>query len=91
MQIQLITTHEEMQETFNRMFAEAIKVLPTNEPSPLPTINTGEELCKQLGVTIQTLIRWKHKGNVPFMQIGSSIRYDLNKVLQTLENKKAAK
>lgn len=54
-------------------------------------IISGEELCKKLGLTIQTLIRWRQKGKVPFLQIGSSIRYDLNKVIEALEKKDKVK
>lgn len=85
MQIQLITTQEAMQETFNQMFLIAINTLPARETTPEPCIINGDELCKKLGITMQTLIRWKHKGKVPYLQIGASIRYDLNKVLQALE------
>lgn len=49
---------------------------------------TGDELCLKLGVTIQTLIRWRQKGKIPYLQVGGSIRYDLNKVLDALEVKK---
>jgi excisionase family DNA binding protein len=56
-----------------------------SNPTPQPDIMTGEELCKKLDVTIQTLIRWRHKGKIPYLQIGSSIRYDFNKVLDALE------
>lgn len=53
--------------------------------TPELEIITGEELCKKLDVTIQTLIRWRHKGKIPYLQLGSSIRYDFNKVLDALE------
>ena len=58
-----------------------------------PEIITGEDLCKKLDITIQTLIRWRQKGKIPYLQIGSSIRYDLNKVLDAIEigKKKGAK
>ncbi|MEO9257053.1 MAG: helix-turn-helix domain-containing protein, partial [Crocinitomicaceae bacterium] len=54
-------------------------------------IITGEELGKKLGVTIQTLIRWRQKGKIPFLQVGSSIRYDLHKVIEALEKKDKVK
>jgi len=49
----------------------------------------GKELCKKLGITIVTLIRWKAKGKVPYLQIGGLIRYNLSEVLKALENKKS--
>lgn len=58
-----------------------------------PVIINGEDLCKKLDITIQTLIRWRQKEKIPYLQIGSSIRYDLNKVLDAIEvrKKKGAK
>ena len=75
---------------------ELTKFFPESQtPNQLlkPDIITGEELCKKLDVTIQTLIRWRQKGKIPYLQIGSSIRYDLNKVLDAIEvgKKKGAK
>jgi excisionase family DNA binding protein len=83
--IQIISSHEALQETFNQMFKDALKSLPNREPEKETILLTGEELCKKLGVTIQTLIRWRHKGKIPFMRIGSSIRYDFIKVLEAIE------
>lgn len=88
MQIQIISTYDEMQSAFNQMFSEAIKSLPIGEASKTPIILSGDELKTQLGITIQTLIRWRQKGKIPFLQVDSSIRYDLNKVIDALENKK---
>jgi hypothetical protein len=72
---------------------ELINFFPEATKSPNqnynPEIITGEDLSKKLGVTIQTLIRWRQKGKIPFLQIGNSIRYDFNKVIEALEvNKK---
>ena len=83
--IQIISSHEALQETFNQMFKDALKSLPKQEAEKATILLTGEELCKKLGVTIQTLIRWRHKGKIPFLRIGSSIRYDFIKVLEAIE------
>ncbi|MBC7745671.1 MAG: helix-turn-helix domain-containing protein [Flavobacterium sp.] len=61
-----------------------------NIAKPIDLVD-GEQLSKKLGITIQTLIRWRQKGKIPFLQVGKSIRYDLNKVLESLEKKKGAK
>jgi len=86
--IQIISSQEALQETFNQMFKDALKSLPNQEAEKETILMTGEELCKKLDVTIQTLIRWRHKGKLPYLQIGSSIRYDFNKVLDALEGSK---
>ena len=85
MQIQFITTHEEMQSLFDGYFEKSVLSYQPDNVKPDTIIMTGEELCKKFDITIQTLIRWRHKGKIPFMQIGSAIRYDLNKVIAALE------
>ncbi|HLT07972.1 MAG TPA: helix-turn-helix domain-containing protein [Cyclobacteriaceae bacterium] len=47
----------------------------------------GKELMTRLAISEPTLIRWRKRGKVPFMEIGSSIRYDWFKVLEALEKK----
>ncbi len=49
------------------------------------------ELCKRLNITEPTCIRWEKKGVIPSFRIGSSIRYNWPKVIETLENKKGVK
>jgi excisionase family DNA binding protein len=87
--IQIITDKSEFQLVALEMMQWAIENMPKSKPELQPEIMTGEELCKKLDVTIQTLIRWRHKGKIPYLQIGSSIRYDFNKVIKAIEiNKK---
>ena len=83
--IQIITDKSEFQLVALEMMQWAIENMPKSKPEPQPEIMTGEELCKKLDLTIQTLIRWRHKGKIPFMRIGSSIRYDVIKVLEAIE------
>jgi excisionase family DNA binding protein len=52
-----------------------------------PPVNT-KQLCEFLGVTEPTIIRWRKKGKIPFLQIGSSIRFNLPAVIAALEVKK---
>ncbi|MBC7616635.1 MAG: helix-turn-helix domain-containing protein [Pedobacter sp.] len=85
MQIQIISTYDEMQSAFNQMFTEAVKSLPAKEVTQAPHIVNGNTLTSELGVTIQTIIRWRNKNKIPFLKIGSSIRYDLNAVIKALE------
>jgi len=65
--------------------------MPTFQPQPaLEKPKTQKELCEFLGLSEPTIITWRNKGKIPFMQMGSAIRYDLNAVLKALEvpNKK---
>jgi hypothetical protein len=90
--LQIITTTEAFKSLMLEAVEFAVNNIPQKEPTKEAQIITGEDLSKKLGVTIQTLIRWRQKGKIPFLQIGNSIRYDLYKVLDSLEaNKKGAK
>ena len=60
---------------------------PTQNEQPVNT----KELCAFLGVTEPTIIRWRKKGKIPFLQIGSSIRFNLSAVVSALEVKKKIK
>ena len=46
---------------------------------------TTKQLCVFLGITEPTVIRWRKKGKIPFMQIGSSVRFNLSSVIAALE------
>jgi hypothetical protein len=87
--LQIITTNEAFKSLMLEAVQFAVNSIPQREPTKEAQIITGEDLSKKLGVTIQTLIRWRQKGKIPFLQIGNSIRYDLNKVLDSLEAKKS--
>ncbi|MGY3052391.1 excisionase family DNA binding protein [Pedobacter sp. UYEF25] len=49
---------------------------------------TTKELCQFLSITEPTVIRWRKKGKIPYMQIGSALRYDKEAVLQAISEKR---
>jgi excisionase family DNA binding protein len=46
---------------------------------------TQNELASFLGVTVETLIKWKAKGKIPYLQLGSKVFYLKSKVISALE------
>ena len=58
-----------------------------NISSPPAEIVDTEELCKRLDITKPTLSAWRKKGKIPFLQIGSAIRFNWIAVLAALEIK----
>lgn len=48
-----------------------------------------KELCSFLGLSEPTVIRWRSKGRIPYIQIGPSIRYNLDDVIKSLEVSKS--
>lgn len=74
-------------------FYEELKAIKDQlkEISEAQTVNPQSEvisdktLCERLEITRQTLNRWRKQGRIPFIQIGSVLRYDYPKVLEALE------
>lgn len=60
----------------------------SNQTKLSQTILDTDQLMAKLGVTRPTLSRWRKENRIPFIQVGSVVRYDLEKVLEALENKK---
>jgi hypothetical protein len=86
--LQLITTKEELQTTINTAVLEAYKQLSLGAEKETIEIIDGKTLMERLNISEPTLIRWRKKLRIPYLQIGSSIRYDWYKVLNSLEKKK---
>lgn len=80
---------EQFKEEFRQMIREELAAniqIPEPQKEVIKPISQ-KELCTFLGLTEPTVIRWRQKGKLPFMQIGSAIRYDLSSVLLALESK----
>ncbi len=74
-------------EDLRQIIRDEISTLSTQKEitkSLEPPITT-KQLCLFLGITEPTVIRWRKKGKIPFLQIGSSVRFNLPNVLDALE------
>lgn len=91
MNFQIISTRAEFQELLDGAVKVAIEKHFNYIPSPISEqpVNT-KEICSFLDVTEPTLIRWRKKGKIPFLQVGSRILYQKAAVLAALQNKKGA-
>lgn len=54
--------------------------------APLIEIIDRAELLRRLNITEPTAIQWGKKGKIPEIRVGSVVRYDWYKVIQSLEN-----
>jgi len=52
---------------------------------------TEKELCGHFRISAPTAIRWRSKGKIPYMAIGSAIRYNLADVEKALQTQKSNK
>ncbi len=91
MEILGIQFKEEIRGLIREEMAASAVITPITEPAALvPVIVNQKGLCERFDLSEPTVIRWRNKGKIPFMQVGSAIRYDLNAVAKALEvnNKK---
>lgn len=86
-QVRILTTENDIE----RIVTDIVSALKKNEQ---PTVEaereeklyTSEEVCKILRCSRPTLHRWKRDGLIPFVRIGTNIRYkesDLKKLIET--------
>ena len=68
-----------------RQLADKLDNLPTVQKTE---ILTEEELCSRLRISRSTAGLWRKKKKLPFFKIGDVIRYDLGRVLLSLEKPK---
>jgi hypothetical protein len=71
-----------------RDIKEHLSVAPPGTAITPAEIINEETLCKRLNITLPTASRWRKRNRLPFMQLGSSIRYNWPQVVAVLENKK---
>jgi excisionase family DNA binding protein len=79
---------EDLIEAMRKVVKEELAATPQTTRESLEKPITGKELCSFLGISGPTLIRWRNKGKIPFLEIGGALRYDKNKVHLALEVQK---
>ena len=90
-QIQIISTPGALQELIDnsvRLAFDRLNITSTSKQDKNEQPINTKELCGFLRITTPTAIRWRKKGKIPFLKIGSRILYQKSAVLSALENKK---
>ena len=64
---------------------ERLDYISTIPPPKGVEVITQDELCKRLGLSKPTVIRWGKKGKIPSLKIGKSVRYNWYSVVQAIE------
>jgi excisionase family DNA binding protein len=75
----------ELESLIKRAIQEALDT--KHEPQSKPEIIDRKELCTRLNISDRTASTWEKKGKIPFLMVGSSIRYNWPKVIEALEKK----
>jgi predicted DNA-binding transcriptional regulator AlpA len=60
---------------------------PAAQEATQPEIINSDELIKRLGLSRATLITYRKNKSIPFIKIGSSIRFNYPKVIEALEKR----
>ncbi len=86
-----LATEEQLRSVLSECVKEALHIYPStsqsvNSSAPPEIIDT-KTLLSRLDLSEPTVIRYRQKGVIPFLQVGSTIRYDYQKVLEALEKK----
>ena len=83
----LVSPLEELTDAIRNVVREELSKVSPEDLQPPQDLLTEKEVLKKLGITQPTISKWRQKGKIPFVRVGSSIRYDLGKVIKALEGK----
>ena len=50
----------------------------------------SEELAVYLGLSIHTIRQWTREGKLPFVKLGSAVRFDMQKIEKWVKSKECA-
>lgn len=86
-----IMTEEQIEAFGKKLLQDFIDNLPVAANVKKREIISPDELCKRLGISIPTQIRYRKKGILPWLEIGDQIiRYDWDRVLDALAKDKSS-
>tara|TARA_Y100000114_G_C11582420_1_gene241722 strand:+ start:166 stop:423 length:258 start_codon:yes stop_codon:yes gene_type:complete len=74
-------------EELKQLIEDAVFKATCTEPNLEYNIITEKELSKRIGISKVTLHKYRKQGKIPFSQVGRTIRYDYNEVIETLKHK----
>lgn len=74
-------------EELKQLIEDVVFKATCTEPNLEYNIITEKELSKRIGISKVTLHKYRKQGKIPFSQVGRTIRYDYNEVMETLKHK----
>jgi len=79
----ITTTKEELE----KIIEEAFYKFSCTERIKESNFITEKELSERIGISKVTLHKFRKEGRIPFSQIGRTIRYDYQEVIDTLKKR----
>lgn len=70
---------------------QAIRTTPGLQVAPPPEIIDVDEACKRLNISRPTLLSWKAKGRIPYIQEDKVLRFEWNSVVTSLQKRASTK
>ena len=70
---------------------EAIRTTPGLQAAPIPEILDVDEVCKRLNISRPTLLSWKTKGKIPYIQVDKVLRFEWHSVVAALQKRAGGK
>jgi excisionase family DNA binding protein len=80
-------TYGELETLIENSIKRILAAHNIERPPEMEIIDT-KEVCKRLAITEPTVLRWRKKKKIPYLNIGSAIRYNWPEVVKALENKR---
>ena len=83
-----VTSESDMDRIVTNAINKAMKLQLIETSDNSEKLYTAEEACKLLRCSKPTLHRWKKEGIIPFVRIGTNIRYKESDIKNLLNTKK---
>lgn len=82
----LLISKSELEDLLNKKFEQYLALKPEKiDQCAHSGLISQAELARRLGVTVQTIIRYRRLKRIPFLRIGSSVKFNYEKVIVALE------
>lgn len=61
------------------------QTMKSTTPATSKALVRARVIAKRYDVSERCVLKWKDEGRIPFVKIGKTVRFDLDKVVATLE------
>lgn len=80
----IMMTRDEVKQLLTEILDSRLNTAPASGPTEREIVNI-DTLCERLDITRSTALRWRKKKKIPSFRIGSAVRFDFAKVLDSLQ------
>ena len=77
---------DELQSMIRECLEETLKGIREKLLAPPEEIMDSEQICREFGISLPTLMKYRRDGIIPFFNVGTRVRFKRMEVLKALEN-----